>query len=405
MFRFRNIPHLWKRIIAYGLVAIASSAVTLCICLGKNIVLRYTGNGDAVGNAEKLNQIYEIIRNNYIGEFDEEELIDKAAASMVAGIGDKWSYYMTSEKYKQYLEDTKNVYVGIGVVIDMADTSKGFLVQKVQSDSGAYAVGMQEGDIITHVEGECVVGTSHSKVKEMIRGKDGTSVALTINRGGQTLTLQVPRGAVEVKVAQGEMLENDIGLVTIYNFDDRCMKETVAAIEALKAQGAKGLIFDVRNNPGGYVTELVALLDYLLPEGVLFRSENIDGTKEEKTSDKNCLEMPMAVLVNEKSYSAAEFFAAALAEYDWAVTVGQHTTGKGYFQTNFKLPDGSAVHLSIGRYFTPKGVNLTEKGGITPAVEVKVGEDIAKKIAAGTSEPKDDPQIQEAVKSLLMEIN
>ena len=196
------------------------------------------------------------------------------------------------------------------------------------------------------------------------------------------------------------MLEDGVGLVSIYNFDSRCYDETIAALESLLDQGAQKLIFDVRGNPGGYQKELVKILDYLLPEGDLFRSEYYTGSVVVDKSDAKCLEMPMAVLINGNSYSAAEFFAAALEEYDAAVTVGLPTTGKGYFQTAIRLSDGSAVRLSIGRYTTPNGVSLADVGGLQPNILVEVDDETAAAIAAGTLEPENDPQIQAALEAL-----
>jgi len=187
--------------------------------------------------------------------------------------------------------------------------------------------------------------------------------------------------------------------VTIENFDERCAEESIDAIERLRKNGAEKLIFDVRHNPGGYAAELVELLDYLLPEGELFRTVRYDGKEHVDRSDANCLEVPMAVLVNASSYSAAEFFAAALREYDAAVVVGEQTVGKGYFQITHKLSDGSAVALSVGKYYTPKGVSLAEEG-ITPDVVVPVEEDIAAEIYYGTLAPEADPQIRAAVNAL-----
>ena len=167
-------------------------------------------------------------------------------------------------------------------------------------------------------------------------------------------------------------------------------------MEELTEQGATALIFDVRNNPGGYTSELVKLLDHLLPAGDLFRQVNYAGKESVDKSDAACLEMPMAVLINGNSYSAAEFFAAALQEYEWATVVGEKTTGKGYFQTTFKLPDGSAVGLSIGKYFTPKGVSLANTG-VTPDVPVEVDDRTESEIYYGTLDPMEDPQILAAI--------
>ena len=164
-------------------------------------------------------------------------------------------------------------------------------------------------------------------------------------------------------------------------------------------QGAKALLFDVRNNPGGYKDELVKVLDYLLPEGEVFRTEDYLGRESVDYSDGDFVDMPMAVLVNLHSYSAAEFFAAALMEYDAAVVVGEKTYGKGYFQTTYALKDGSAVNLSIGKYYTPKGNSLAGVG-IQPDVEEIVDAETAAAISAGTLEPSQHPQIQAAIAAL-----
>ena len=204
---------------------------------------------------------------------------------------------------------------------------------------------------------------------------------------------------MKVTVAEGKLLKNSIGLVTIYNFDSRCAEESIAAIELLLEQGAQKLIFDVRNNGGGYAHEMVELLDYLLPEGDLFRTVNYAGKENVDTSDAAYLDVPMAVLVNSESYSAAELFAAALQEYEAGIVVGTQTSGKGYYQNTYKLDDGSAVGLSTGRYFTPHGVSL-EGVGITPDKEVPVDEETEMGIYYGTLVPEEDPQIQAAIAAL-----
>ena len=207
----------------------------------------------------------------------------------------------------------------------------------------------------------------------------------------------VERRRIEVPVATGQMLSGQIGYVRIVNFDSRCAQETLEQIKKLKQDGAKALVFDVRNNPGGYVDEMVEILDYLLPEKEIFRSVDYAGNEEIEMSDAACLEMPMAVLVNGHSYSAAEFFAAALSEYNWATVVGEPTTGKGHFQSTITLSDGSAVNLSIGKYTTPNGVNLTEAKGIKPDVQVDLDEETAALIYADLVAPQDDPHVQAAL--------
>ena len=242
-------------------------------------------------------------------------------------------------------------------------------------------------------------GAAGEETAQLLRQISGIDEVKVLSLDEKELSFAVTRRQFETPVATYEMLEGNIGLVTIENFDQRCAQETIAAIEALREQGATALIFDVRNNPGGYKDELVKVLDYLLPEGDLFRSVDYQGNEEVDTSDADHLDMPMAVLMNLQSYSAAEFFAAALSEYDAAVTVGEKTYGKGYFQTAIVLSDGSAVNLSIGKYYTPKGESLVGKG-LTPDVEVVVDEETAAKIYYGTLEAEEDPQILAAINAL-----
>ena len=346
----------------------------------------------------KLYELQALIDKYYIGDADAQALYDGAAAGMVEGTGDRWSFYMSADEYEAYRRTTANAYVGIGITIQA--TEDDYLeVIKVDQGGGAQEAGLQVGDVIVAVEGTDIQGVGPSGSGDLIRGEEGTYVALTVRRGTQTLAFSVQRQLIETAVATATLLDGNIGLIRIVNFDSRCSQETLAAIESLRSQGAAALIFDVRYNPGGYKDELVEILDYLLPEGPLFRSEYYTGEVSVDESDASFLDMPMAVLVNSDSYSAAEFFAAALQEYDAAVVVGTATVGKGNFQETFQLSDGSAVNLSTGRYCTPKGVSLSGVG-ITPDVEVPVSAQVDAAIYAGTLAPAEDPQIQAAVAAL-----
>ena len=378
-------------ILSHILVAVLSAMITLAV---------FCDAPETEYN--KLDELGDLIETYFIAESDRAAMEDAAAAAMVDSLGDQWSYYMTAKEYQDYLEQMHNAYVGIGITITVAKDESGLDVIKVNEGGPAEEAGMLAGDVIISVEGQSVAGLDTTAVRDMVRGQEGTQVLIGIRRGSETMELSITRKTVMTPVAEWKLLENSIGLVTIYNFDDRCAEETLAAIEYLRAQGATSLIFDVRNNPGGYKHELVKILDYLLPEGPLFRSEDYRGKVEVDESDARCLEMPMAVLVNGDSYSAAEFFAAALSEYDAAIVVGEKTCGKGYFQSSFTLEDGSAVGLSIGKYTTPNGVSLANVG-ITPEVYVEVDEDTAFLIYAGTLDPAEDPQIQAAVAALQTE--
>ncbi len=388
-----NKGNLASRIISYILVAILASGITAFFISPPN-----TEQPQSV-QEQKLKELEKLIGDCFIGEGELTAMYDGAAAGMISGLGDRWSYYIPASEYQSYQEQMQNAYVGIGVTISTQEEDL-FTVLQVEPSGGAQEAGILPGDVIVAVEGQRISEIGYDAASELIRGEVGTQLSVTVDRNGSELTVTVTRKLIKVQVAKGVMLEDNIGLITIKNFDDRCAEETIAAIEALREQGAKALIFDVRFNPGGYKHELVKLLDYLLPEGKLFQSQNYTGHETVDKSDAKCLEMPMAVLVNGDSYSAAEFFAAALREYNWGFVVGEPTVGKGYFQSTFELCDGSAVSLSIGKYFTPNGVSLAEVGGLVPEVVVEVDMETAAKIYSQLIEPADDPQIQAAVAAL-----
>lgn len=376
------------RILSYVLVAVVASAATLFLALG------------SIGNDySKLNQLEDLILDKFIGEADQKVMEDAAANAMVNALGDRWSYYIPADQYAAYMEQMNNAYVGIGVTIQQREDGEGLDVVGVTEGGPAKDAGIQPQDRIVAVDGQRIAGMTLEEVRGMIQGEAETKVGITILREQQEIEFTVMRRQIKTIVATGVMLTEDIGLVTIENFDARCAEETIAAIESLQEQGAKKLIFDVRYNPGGYKHELVRVLDYLLPEGVLFRSELYNGTTEEDTSDAKHLDIPMAVLVNGDSYSAAEFFAAALRDYEAGIVVGEKTVGKGYFQSTFQLQDGSAVGLSIGKYYTPKGVSLAGVG-ITPDVSIELDDETAAKLYYGQLEPMEDPHVLAAIEAL-----
>ncbi len=347
----------------------------------------------------KLEYLEYLIEERFIGEFDHTEIQDGAAAGMVDALGDEWSYYIPASQMQAHNEQMNNAYVGIGVTIVVREDVAGFEITKVNEGGPADEAGLLAGDMIVAIEGQTTEGMSTTEASALVKGEENTKVTLTIERVGESFDVVATRKHVQTPVATHALLDGDVGLITIANFDDRCFDETKAAIETLLAEGALSLIFDVRYNPGGYKHELVKLLDYLLPAGPLFRSEDYKGKVTVDESDANHLDIPMAVLVNGSSYSAAEFFAAALSEYEAAVIVGEQTYGKGYFQTTIPLGDGSAVGLSVGKYTTPNGVSLAGVG-ITPDVVVEVDEETAFGIYAGTLDPEADPQIQAAIDAL-----
>jgi len=352
------------------------------------------------GEYSKLTELENVIKNNFVGQADMEQARDAAAEAMVDALGDRWSYYISAEDYAAYQDNKDNSYVGVGITIIKREDAAGFDITEVTPGGSAYEQGVLPGDILIAVDGQPVAEKTTTDIRTIVRGEEGTNVSVTVLRNEEELEFTLQRKRIQLAVARGQMLDGGIGLVRIENFNTNCASETIAAVKDLLEQGATKLIFDVRKNPGGYLKEMTKVLDYLLPEGVLFRQEDNTGKASQIDSDKDCLEVPVAVLVNGDSYSAAEFFAAALREYDWAIVVGQQTVGKGYYQYTIDLYDGSAVNLSCGKYFTPKGVNLTEVGGLTPDAEVEVDKQTAAQIASQTISVTEDPQIQAAIEAL-----
>lgn len=320
---------------------------------------------------DKYFELKGIIDNYYVGDYDQQELTDMMAAGIVAGIGDQWSYYLPAEGYDEYLLSNANVYKGIGITISAEYEYNGYEIVRVAEEGPAREAGFKVGDILIAVDGTDITGMDIDTVKGMVQGEDGTEVTITVVRNGSEIDLTAVRGTATYEIVRYELLEDNVGYVKIYNFEGSSAIKFIEAVEALKQQGAEGFVFDVRNNPGGLMDQLLLIIDYVLPEGDTFIQKSVDGRQITYTSDEVCLEMPMTVLVNENSYSAAEFFAAIVQEYEAGDIVGAKTTGKGYYQTPIELSDGSAVVLSVGEYFTPSGRSLAETG-VTPEYEIDI---------------------------------
>lgn len=380
----KNKMKILLRAVSYILVAALASCFTLLLFC----------------KTTKLEKLEDVITERFVGEVDETAIGDAAAAAMVAALGDRWSYYVPASQYESFNEGKTNSYVGIGISIMAREDGQGFDIVQVEPDGPAQEAGILPGDVLIEADGHVLEGTDTNLPGQYIKGEEGTAVTVTVLRDGERLSFTVKRRVIETAVAKGQMLSGNIGYVKIVNFNTNCSDHTITEIEKLLEQGAESFVFDVRNNSGGYVHEMTKVLDYLLPEGLLFRSVSYDGEVSEHNSDADCVELPMAVLVNGQSYSAAEFFAAALSEYDWAVVLGEPTCGKSYYQNTIDLGDGSAVGLSVGQYYTPNGVSLADIGGLVPDVTVEVDSETAALIYAELLDAAEDPQIQAAIAAL-----
>ena len=392
-----SILKKWQK----SLILVLAFAVAI---LGSAIVTMQLTYREQTPAEAKTAEIGAYLDRFFIDDYDEEKLADAAASAMVEATGDRWSYYLTAEEKSSYDEQMQNAYVGIGVTITAQKELGGMRIEAVTADGPAEEAGLLTGDIITEVEGEKTLDLGMTGTRPQVRGEAGTFVTLPLLRGEESFPVSVERRSIQTPVATYEMLDGQIGYIKIANFDTRCAEETNAAMDELIAQDAKALIFDVRNNGGGYKNELVKVLDKILPEGILFQSEDYQGSKQIDRSDADCIDLPMAVLVNQDSYSAAEFFAAAIQEYDWGTVVGTKTVGKGNFQTAFTLSDGSMLNLSIGKYYTPQGRSLTDTG-ITPDVEIALSDEDGAKLYYGQLEKADDAQLQAAIREITQKLS
>ena len=392
-----SILKKWQK----SLILVLAFAVAI---LGSAIVTMQLTYREQTPAEAKTAEIGAYLDRFFIDDYDEQKLADAAAEAMVEATGDRWSYYLTAEEKSTYDEQMQNAYVGIGVTITVQEELGGMRIEAVTADGPAEEAGLLTGDIITEVEGEKTLDLGMTGTRTKVRGEEGTFVTLTILRGEESFPVSVERRSIQTPVATYEMLDGQIGYIKIANFDTRCAEETNAAMDELIAQDAQALIFDVRNNGGGYKNELVKVLDKILPEGILFQSEDYQGSKQIDRSDADCIDLPMAVLVNQDSYSAAEFFAAAIQEYDWGTVVGTKTVGKGNFQTAFTLSDGSMLNLSIGKYYTPQGRSLTDTG-ITPDVEIALSDEDGAKLYYGQLEKADDAQLQAAIREITQKLS
>lgn len=351
----------------------------------------------------KLRSVTDIVEKYFIAEYDESQAMETALKGYVDGLDDRWSAYYTAEETASIAEDNANAYVGIGVTYSTEESTR-FQIVSVVEGGPADLAGMMVGDVITFVEDVDVSTLENTTdIAKLVKGERGTVVNIAVDRDGERKDFSIVRDQIKTYSVSGRMVSENVGYIAVSDFDSDVEKEFQTMLEDLTAQGARAFVFDVRNNPGGYLEVMRAMLDRLLPEGIVITTVDKQGKETPYTSDADCIQVPMAVLVNGSSISAAEFFAAALQEYEVATVVGTKTSGKGYSQQTFMLGDGSSVHISTTRYYTPKGRSLAETG-ISPDVEVTLTEDQSRDLLYGRLADEDDAQLQQAVQIVSRQI-
>ncbi len=348
---------------------------------------------------KKIKELLGQMELYYYEDIDTEELTNGLYKGLFEGLGDPYSVYYTKEEYDSMMASTSGTYCGIGAVLSQDMKTMQVTVLHVYKDTPADKAGLKDGDTILKVDDIEATSMELSELVTNIRGDKGTKVHLEVYREGEKdkLEYDIERDKVEVPTVEYEMLENNVGYIQITEFAEPTETQFTEAVNALQAQGMQAMIVDLRDNPGGYLSAVTEILDDILPEGITVYTEDKYGKRQNYTSDdEHRIEIPMAVLINENSASAAEIFAGAIKDYDYGTLIGTKSFGKGIVQTVKQLKDGSAIKLTTAKYYTPNG-NYIHEVGIEPDVELEY------EYTGDTNEDYDksqDNQIQKALEIL-----
>lgn len=380
----------WKGALFGALAILLAAGLVFC-----GIRITGLGLGAADVSAErKFSKIRQLIDENFLGEVDESKLEEGIYKGYLSGLNDPYSVYYDEEETKELYESTQGEYSGIGVVISQNINTGIITMVQVYEGSPAEKAGLKDNDVLYKVGDMEVTGMDLSEVVSYIKGERGTSVRLTVLRGedGEEIQVTAVRDQIEARTVEYRMLENQIGYLSVSEFDSVTYDQYAEALEKLQQQGMEALVVDLRNNPGGNLQTVCDMLDLILPEGTIVYTEDKDGNRNTATSDEeHQLDIPMAVLVNGNSASASEIYAGAVQDYGIGTIVGTQTYGKGVVQQIFDLGDGTSVKLTIAEYFTPDGRNINGEG-ITPDVEIEYEWDEA--------DPEADNQLEKALEIL-----
>ncbi len=390
----------WKGFFCATLLCLA--VIIIGIGIGVKLFLpqqKIQGGSLVTRSAEvqsKLEFLETYIRSYYLDEIDDEQVEDYLYYGLVAGLGDPYAAYYNEEETQSMLDSSSGNYCGIGAVFSQNLVTGVITVTRVYEGCPSYEAGMLPEDILYKVGDEDVSGQDLTNVVTKIKGEEGTEVTLTMLREEEPIEFTMKRQMIEVPTIEYEMLEGKNGYIMITEFDGVTDEQFIAALEDLKAQGMERLVIDLRNNGGGSVESVCNIADVLLPEGPIVFTEYKGQEREARNSDKECLDLPMAVLINGSSASASEILAGALKDYEAAVIVGTQSYGKGIVQSVFDLQDGTALKLTTAKYYTPNG-NDIHKIGITPDVEIDLPEELKSEVSLSFEE---DVQLQKAIEVL-----
>lgn len=361
-----------KKYVTVALTFLCSAALVLAseaLIFGKNLK-----------SLIKINNVMNIIENEFYFDFDKEKLTDYALTGITLAEEDNYTKYYTKEQFENYVSNSQNSYIGIGIVLGVDDKNENLQIYSVEKNTPADIAGLQKGDIILQIDGEKMDAGKLSYAAELIKGKgSGISVPIKAERKGEVISFTVIRDTIEKETVSSKKLDNNIGYIKISSFDrkdknDKNSTDTYdefkKTADALYEAGYRKLIIDLRDNPGGDVKVVSNIADYLLPEGVITYTENKDGKKNFITSDADYVDFEIAVLVNGGSASSSEILTCALKDYGKAKIIGTKTYGKGIVQSVYSFADGSGMSVTTSQYFSPNGTAI-HKIGIQPDLYIE----------------------------------
>lgn len=384
---------LYKTIIwVVGIVivtALVVSTITYYIAVGKRYDDLYkstskVGSGEKTDASSAISDISQILKSfagvidlNYIGDIDKATLINSTIKGFVEGIDDEYSEYMTAEEWQKYQETALGNYVGVGIYMTK-DADGNITIVRTIKGSPAEEAGLEPEDLIIGVNGESTNGMNTEDVSNKVKGEEGTEVTLNISRNGERMDVKLTRSAIKAYHVETEVLDDNIGYISLSTFDTGCADEFEQGMDELVGKGCKKVIFDLRYNTGGLVSEALEIIDLFVQKGeVTLIEKSADGSEKTcKASGDKKYDVELVVLVNEYTASASEIVTGALSDYEVATTVGTVTYGKGVIQNVYQLTDGSVLKLTTAEYYTPKR-NKINKVGITPNHEVKLPTEVS----------------------------
>jgi len=372
---------------------------TIEVVMGDRVVVSKS-DYENLKDVEKLLGLKEYIKKNYVEGADDQVLIDGAMKGIFEALGDPYSIYMTPSEFRSMNEMTSGSFGGIGVIVTKSEEGYITVVAPIEDTPGEKA-GIKTNDKLIKVNDTDLVGMELDKAVEMIKGEPGTKVKLTVMRDEvrEPLVFEIKREMINQKAVKSEVKENDIGYIRLSSFDSDAGKDFKKNLDALKAKNIKGLIVDLRQNPGGYVSSCLEIADELLGEGMVVYTEDINKNREVYNSKGGGLGIPLILLVDEGSASASEILAGAVKDREAGLLIGTKTFGKGLVQSVEGLKDGSGFKLTTQKYYTPKGISIN-KVGIEPNIEVK-----AMEVKEGQrAEDVKDLQLERAMQEMLKQI-